>query len=111
MGNGSMIIGMNGMQSNQPPALEEKWFEISIHLLGGECIKVSAPGDMLLSDFLRELVECVGLPAQDAEAHPCHWNLDSATYKRTCDLTKTVEQEVLQTTGAVLYLRRSVVAG
>lgn len=95
----------------EPDPSPTEWFDIKIRILGGDYIDLSAPGDMTISELLREVIEAAHLPTKAVDAHSPAWRLENKLYGRECNPKRTVAEEVGRQTGAELFLTRAVFAG
>jgi hypothetical protein len=95
---------------NDDTALPDE-FELTIRIMGGQAVVISAPGDMCLQDMVVEFVEAVNLPGHSADGSLAVWRLDDKLAGRRCDLTQTVADVCTRKKNVEFFLTRSVVAG
>ncbi len=96
------------MSKENGPAEE---FELTIRVMGGEAVPITAPGDMLLEDLIAEFIEAVNLPGRNAKGSPTVWRLDDKYAGRTCNLNKTVREVCANKSNVELFLTQTFVAG
>jgi hypothetical protein len=88
-------------------------YECTVRAMGGEETPITVPGDMVLSDVLRELTEALHLPRRGVDGKPAAWSLDAVLDGKhiSCNLASTVSSLARGHTVVKFVLTRPVVAG
>ncbi len=96
---------------NEPaPAPHE--FDLTIRIMGGQRIVITAPGDMRIEKMISELIEAVNLPRNDpADGRPKVWRLYDKLSRTEIDLTQTVADICTSKKNVELFLTPLAVAG